>query len=92
MSTCVLKVRIICISAALRTCSHRLSRSSTNGFPALSGTVVKEPPPSTLALILVESLFRAFCWSAMASMSEPPMKRPGRLTFFRITNGYTSGL
>ena len=54
--------------------------------------VTKLPPPRILALILVESLLRAFCWSSTASTSLPPRKRPYWLTFFRSTTGNMSGL
>ena len=54
--------------------------------------VTKLPPPRTLRLILVESLFMAFCWSSMASASLPPKKRPYCETFLRSTTGNMSGL
>ena len=90
MSTCVLKVRIFSRSAGLSTSTRTPSWSLMNRAPV--GTVVKLPPDSTFVFSFVQTLFRLFCWSKMASRSELPQNRPGMDTFFRITSGNTSGL
>ena len=90
MSTCVLKVLIISSCAGFCSSTRTPSLSVMNCAPG--GTVVKLPPDSTFVFNFVQSLFRLFCWSKMASRSLLPQNRPGILTFLRMTSGNTSGL